>query len=200
MRDTPDMSETRTTDQQGRPNVEQVAQWVDLHEERQAGILVSPQAVWSAWETFRSECNKQGPTRERKVPTFEDFSRSLGFCSDRGLDWAARRGEEWAATIQKIRGEAIAGIVQKLLKPGQNCIGAIFWLKNRAGFRDKSPEEQRELEDWLAGIQAAARQSGFAVADRADAPPAPPEDAQLADGQEDTPDSDTPPLRVISSS
>jgi hypothetical protein len=180
----------------GRNNPEVVARWVSESHARRAGMIQSAAEVEDAWKHYKQDVcglelhNRKG---ERTTPTPAGFALYLNFCTERGLDHLAERGEEFARVVAKIRAECIELVVAQLLKRGGNCIGAIFWLKNKAGFRDKSVEEANaDREDWLTRLQANAGSP-----DRSDTPPRTDSDAQPLALQDDNPDSDTPAEPVM---
>jgi hypothetical protein len=168
------------TKSNGQATAEQVQAWVQESLQRHSLTFSSPEQVAAQWEDFKVRCENA-----KDCPTPQAFALDLGYCCEDGLRFLAERGPEYSRTVQRVRDECVKLVVSKLLKPGQNAIGAIFWLKNKAGFRDKSKEETAEArEDWLTQLQAAAASSG-----RADAPPQADRPLQLLDGQEDALDS-----------
>ena len=50
--------------------------------------------------------------------------------------------------------DVVARIAERMLTARANQVGCIFYLKNRAGYRDKQPDEvAAETDDWLRKVQ-----------------------------------------------
>jgi hypothetical protein len=57
--------------------------------------------------------------------------------------------------MKRIDEAIIEGVAQRMLCGKANQVGCIFWLKNKAGFRDKQPDEvAAECDDWLKRVAA----------------------------------------------
>ncbi len=189
------MSETDTaqplpTKAEARGNSAAVEQWVVAAERQRASLIMSPQDAVDAFERYK----KRIETDDKPgVPTFTGWSHEMGFASEDGYRFLAERGGEYASTVKRICAAIVDGVVQRMVSGKANQVGCIFYLKNRAGFRDKSADEvAAEREDWLTKLRA-----NQGEADREIAPPRIDPDAQPLALQDDNPDSDTPAEPVM---
>ena len=74
-----------------------------------------------------------------KAPTMASLARALGYVSRQSLYDAEKVGDDFSYIIKRARLDIEACWEQKLAY-GQ-CTGAIFWLKNHAGYTDKMAQE-----------------------------------------------------------
>ena len=151
-----------------------------------------PGQLWAQWRRYCAEQDAKSPPSSCIIP---EFSLQLGCTSPELAAWA-ERGKEWSAVCKKIETDCAARIEKKLLSGGHSQIACIFWLKNRAGWRDKSPEEAKDdREDWLARVTANAAAAGRSG--RAGAPPVLEDSAQLPEFEDDPQEPGFPPSRLI---
>jgi hypothetical protein len=177
---TPDPTATQTNPDR-KTDAERVALWQDqANRARARRLKITPAQLWQRWEDFKKECDKPG-----RFPTLTGFALSVGQYSGR-LEYIAERSTDFATVIEKVKTDQ-ARIAEEHLVSSRFPTGAIFWAKNRLGFRDKSPAEVKESADWLeilAGTKTADRSSS----DRADAPPTTDNVLQLVDAEQLAPD------------
>ncbi len=137
-----------TTTADGRhADAAQVDAWVRDAEEKRAAALKSPAEMWEIWLAYKADCE-----REERTPIHAGLSRRLGFCTEEGLRHAARRGGAWARQAKEIELELFNAVMRRLIDSKSGQVGVIFYAKNRLGFRDKSPEEQQQIDDWIKRI------------------------------------------------
>ena len=144
-------------------NAEQVAALVESSEQATAkNIGASAGDVWQKFVDYVEICKGEEPAR---VPTFTGFSHLLGFASERGYRYLAEKGGDYPAVMKRIDEAIIEGVAQRMMAGRANQVGCIFWLKNKAGYRDKQLDEiAAENDDWLHKVHSFA-----AIAGRMDA-------------------------------
>lgn len=196
------MSETDTTTPTDKgfsrlPAEEQVAQVRELDRQEVANRTASgmtPDQLWAQWKAYVKRQEDKDPPEPAIVT---EFSLNLGLAMG-DLYAYSERGREYARAVKRIHHDQVQRIERRLIR-GQGTIGAIFWLKNRAGFRDKSVEESAaDREDWLSKLTSNA--ASAATPDRSGAPPTPAEEAQLLGTEEDSTVSDASPEGVMTGS
>ena len=193
-------AETNSKPTEGRgfarlPAEEQVAQVRELDrqevESRTADGL-TPDQLWAQWRSYVARQESKEPPEPAIVT---EFSLVMGL-SMGDLYAYSERGRDYARVVKKIHHDQVQRIERRLIR-GQGTIGAIFWLKNRAGFRDKSPEESQAAgDDWLTRLLT----SKLVAQDRPGNPPQPADPMQLVDSQDDTPETNPPEPLVMTGS
>lgn len=83
-------------------------------------------------ESFQAAIDSYFDTVEG-MPTFSGLARHLGMTRRRMIDYDKRDGYEEIAEQARLRLEEM---VERHLLTAKNVIGAIFWLKNNAGWSD----------------------------------------------------------------
>lgn len=84
-----------------------------------------------------------------KPPTMAGLALSLGYTSRQSIYDAEKRNDDFSYLIKKAR-ITVENYWESRLAT-QSCTGAIFWLKNHAGYTDKMTNELTSPED--GGIQ-----------------------------------------------
>ena len=180
------------------PAEDQVAQVRDLDRaevERRTAGGITPTQLWAQWKAYVARQEACDPPEPAIVT---EFSLNMGLAMG-DLHAYSERGRDYAHVVKKIHHDQVQRIERRLLR-GQAIIGAIFWLKNRAGFRDKSAEETAaDHEDWLTKLTANRTTTDGLLPSpgRESAPPQPDQEPQTVEGEEDSTGFDTPPRLVM---
>jgi len=144
--------------------------------------------LWGHWKSY---CQRRESKEPEEPCLISEFALELGL-SFPDLRSFEKRGKTWKRVSKKILLDAISRMERRLLRGLGSPVGSIFWLKNRAGWRDKSVEETKDGEDWLDRVLR-NKTSTTVVKDRVSAPPQPDDQSQPVDVQDDPPD-----LRLVS--
>lgn len=124
--------------------------WITEAETSHAATFESPAQAWEKYLAYVVDCEKRGV-----VQTIGGCSLFMGFCSEGGLNIMGQRGKDWSTVGKRVRDGIITQVVEKMLSARANQVGAIFYLKNKAGFRDRQPDEvAADNEDWVKKVCA----------------------------------------------
>jgi hypothetical protein len=144
----------KTESQAGR-EPGQVERWVEDRERRHADALTIDQAR-AKYQTYM-----QVNADKDQCGTIAGCALAMGFVSERGLTIMGERGGDFAALQKEIVESICALITFRMINAKTNQVGSIFYLKNRAGFRDKQADEvAAETDDWLRKVQGFAALTG----------------------------------------
>lgn len=141
---------------QGKNNPEQVQAWVDAAEKRHAETFKTPDEARALFAEYL-----EGQRKKDMLGTIGGVALHMGFCTESGLYHLGERGPEWAKLHKEIVSTIISAIAERLINCKSNAVGPIFYLKNRAGYRDRQPDEvAAEADDWVSRLQAFALATG----------------------------------------
>ena len=141
---------------QGKNNPEQVQAWVDDAEKRHAETFATPDEARALFLDYLA-----AQVQKDMLGTISGVALHMGFCSESGLHHLGERGPEWAKLYKEITSTIISAIAERLINCKSNAVGPIFYLKNRAGYRDKQPDEvAAEVDDWVSRLQAFSSAAG----------------------------------------
>lgn len=147
-------SPTKTEAQQGKESG-QVERWVTDRERRHADALTLDGA------RAKYEKYMQGKKDEGSLGTLGGCALAMGFVSESGLGIMGQRGSDFASLHKEIVETIVSTIAERMLTARANQVGCIFYLKNRAGYRDKQPDEvAAENDDWLRKVQGFQAMNG----------------------------------------
>ena len=147
-------SKTKTESQLGK-EPGQVERWVTDRERRHADALTVEEA------RAKYEAYMQDNADQDQCGTIAGCALAMGFVSERGLTIMGERGGDFSALQKEIVESICALIAFRMINAKTNQVGSIFYLKNRAGFRDRQPDEvASETDDWLRKVQGFAAMTG----------------------------------------
>jgi hypothetical protein len=133
----------------------QVLEWVMGLDRQEVASKTTwtPDTLWARWRRY---CQMQDEKDPPEPAVMSGFCLFVGL-STADLEVFTEKGPQWARVTKRIELECIERVERRLIRGQGSAVGCIFWLKNRAGFRDKTPDEAADdREDWLTRIQTAA--------------------------------------------
>lgn len=100
-------------------------------------------------DSYFAECD------EKQTPyTVTELATHLGMTRKTLCEYA--KDDEFCNAVKRAR-EKVEASVEKRLLSGANATGAIFWLKNNAGWKDRH-EHELDISDGFAELLKSARE------------------------------------------
>jgi hypothetical protein len=85
-------------------------------------------------DVYFDKCKK-----DKQPKTVMGLAIALDMCRETLCDYAKKGA--FSDTVKRAKDIVVAEVESMLLKPGANTTGAIFWMKNNGGMRDKIQQE-----------------------------------------------------------
>lgn len=99
-----------------------------------------------------------------EIPTIAGLTLALGFHSTATLyDYEHKKDSKFSSVIKGARLH-ITNFFEKRLGGRENCAGAMFWLKNHAGYRDNKPEDNPSATPIMIQVNFPTSPNGPSIA------------------------------------